>query len=252
MEFMDFVIISLAGFCSALIKTGVGVGAGIFLLPTLAMAYPAKIALGIGAPIMLVSDIIGLRMYWKQWVEKETLKKLLGSAIPGMIVGTILLPVISDTLFKIFIGVFGMIYAFNMLFPEFALAKFFKKGADVFNKNFEGKQVYIFGFGGGFATVLAHAGGLVWSLFMHTAIQDKRIFVGTIVLMFFLTNIYKTVAYIYIDILAVESLFAVLVATPGIFIGSVAGNMLNKKMNVNLFRKLVLILIFAVSFKLAV
>ncbi len=251
MDFIDLLIISLAGFCSALIKTGVGVGAGIFLLPTLAMAYPAKIALGIGAPIMLVSDVIGLRLYWKQWADNMTLKKLLASAIPGMVIGTILLPIIPNELFKIFIGVFGMIYAFNMLFPEFALAKAFKQGANVFNKNFEGKQIYIFGFGGGFATVLAHAGGLVWSLFLHSAIPDKRTFVGTIVLMFFLTNIYKTVAYLYIDILQVDYLFSVLIAVPAIFIGSIVGNTLNKKMNVALFRKIVLILIFAVSFKLA-
>ena len=70
MIFSNIVIISIAGFFSGVIKTGVGVGSGIFLLPTLSLAFPAKIALGLGAPMLLASDIIGLRYYWKQWPAK--------------------------------------------------------------------------------------------------------------------------------------------------------------------------------------
>lgn len=61
-------------------------------------------------------------------------------------------------------------------------------------------------FSGGFSTVLAHAGGLVWSMYLLTAARDRRIFVGTTVILFFVTNIYKTVSYIYIDIISPEVL----------------------------------------------
>ena len=61
MSVWEVCIVALAGFCSGIIKNGVGVGSGIFLLPTLALAFPAKVALGLGAPLMLASDIIGMR-----------------------------------------------------------------------------------------------------------------------------------------------------------------------------------------------
>lgn len=252
MDFWDLLIISLAGFCSAVIKTGVGIGSGIFLLPTLALAYPAKIALGLGAPLMLISDIIGLRFYWKQWASKEILKKLLGSAVPGLVIGTILLPIIPNNIFKICVGIFGMFYAISFLFPNFPLTKAIKQGTSKFNERHENKRVYIFGFSGGIASVLAHAGGLVWSLYLHAAVPDKRVFVGTIVFMFFLTNLYKTIAYFSLGILQPESLIQVIFTIPCIFLGSYVGNKLNIHMNVDLFKKVVLVFIFIVSFSLCV
>ena len=63
--------LAAAGFLSGLIKTGVGVGSGLVLLPTLALVFPAKVALGLGAPMLLASDIIGLHYYWKQWLPRR-------------------------------------------------------------------------------------------------------------------------------------------------------------------------------------
>ena len=83
-----------AGFLSGLIKTGVGVGSGLVLLPTLALVFPAKVALGLGAPMLLASDIIGLHYYWKQWLPRRELTRLFLAVIPGLFIGIVLLPMI--------------------------------------------------------------------------------------------------------------------------------------------------------------
>lgn len=246
----EICIVALAGFCSGVIKTGVGIGSGVFLLPTLSLAFPAKLALGLGAPMMLASDILGLRYYWKQWASTGTIVRLLGAAIPGLIAGTLLLPVIPAKAFRIGIGIFGMFYAVSMLWPSFPPALFLKKIFGALNERHAGKRVYIYGASGGIATVLAHAGGLVWSLYLLTELKDKRIFVGTIVLMFFLTNTYKTFAYLYVGTLNIESLISILPSIPLILAGSYVGNFLNIKMNSSLFRNIVLCFIFIVSFNM--
>lgn len=84
------------------------------------------------------------------------------------------------------------------------------------------------------------AGGLVWSLYLLTAARDRRVFVGTTVILFFITNIYKTISYVWIDIISLSALAQVIPAIPMIFIGSYLGNIVNKRCNHLLFRKIVL------------
>ncbi|MCL1939509.1 MAG: sulfite exporter TauE/SafE family protein [Desulfovibrionaceae bacterium] len=250
MNLWEICIIALAGLCSGIIKTGVGIGSGIFLLPTLSLAFPAKTALGLGAPLMLASDAIGLRFYWKQWTSRGELLRIMLAAVPGLLVGTVLLPIIPAAGFRMGIGIFGMAYAISYLFPNFAPVRWLKGSLGGVNKCLEGKQVYFYGSLGGVASVLAHAGGLVWSLYLMTSIKDRRVFVGTIVLMFFITNVYKTIAYLVIGALSMQELLAVLPAIPAVWLGSAIGNTANKRMNQELFRKLVLAVIFIVSAKL--
>lgn len=250
MEIIDLLVISIAAFCSSVIKTGVGVGSGIFLLPTLALSFPAKIALGIGAPIMFVSDVLGMFYYWKEWANIDTLKRILGAAVPGLVIGVILIPIIPPSIFKFCVGIYGMLYAVSMLYPQFPITRFIKGCTQSLNDRFESKRIYIFGFLGGIATILAHAGGVVWSLYLHGALKEKRVFVGTIVLMFFLTNFFKTGAFLYVGVLPFEYLIYVLYSVPCIFLGSYVGNFINKKMTGNLFKNIVLVFIFIVSLNL--
>lgn len=254
----NIVIIALAGFFSGIIKTGVGVGSGIFLLPTLALAFPAKTALGLGAPLLLASDAIGLRYYWKQWLPRADLTRLFLAAFPGLILGVVLLPLIPGGVFRVCVGLFGACYALSLLCPRFPVAVLLKRlfsglnacCADRAEQTYPG--AYVYGFLGGLSTVLAHAGGLVWSLYLLTAARDRRIFVGTTIILFFVTNIYKTISYVYIDVIDIKTLLQVIPAIPMIFLGSYLGNTINKKCNYNLFRKIVLYFILFTSITLCI
>jgi len=240
----------LAGFFSGVIKTGVGIGSGIFLLPTLALAFPAKVALALGAPLMLASDSIGLRFYWKQWMPRHDLMRIMLAAVPGLLLGVLLVPIIPTEGFRLFIGIFGMTYAISHLFPGFILVRGLKNSLSGVGSLLEGKQIYFYGALGGVASVLAHAGGLVWSLYVMTAVEDRRIFVGTMVLMFFISNVYKTIAFGVIGLLGMQELPAALLAVPAVWLGSAIGNTANKRMNQEFFRKLVLVVIFLVAAKI--
>ena len=255
MDITEYGIIALVGFFSGIIKTGVGVGAGIFLLPTLALAFPVKVALGLGAPLMLVSDVIGLRYYWMQWLPRVDLCRLLLAALPGLILGVVLLPLIPGGIFRVCVGLFGFCYALGLLWPHFPITALLKRlfgGLNARCADRSNAGAYIYGFLGGLSTVLAHAGGLVWSLYLLTAARDRRIFVGTTIIMFFITNIYKTVSYVYIDIISLHTLIGVLPAIPMILLGSYFGNIINKKCDYILFKKIVLFFIMITSITLCI
>ena len=160
--------------------------------------------------------------------------------------------------FRIGVGIFGALYALGMLWPQFPVTALLKKGVGKLNAHCgdseeqNRKGAYFYGFLGGLSTVLAHAGGLVWSLYLLTAARDRRVFVGTTVILFFITNIYKTISYVWIDIISLSALAQVIPAIPMIFIGSYLGNIVNKRCNHLLFRKIVLCFIFLVSITLCV
>lgn len=250
MNYWEVVTLMVAGFCSGIIKTGVGIGAGVFLLPTLSLVFPAKTALGLGAPLMLASDVTGLRFYWRQWTTRDELTRILLAAVPGLLLGVALLPVIPAAGFRMAVGMFGVLYALCRLFPTAPPVRWLGRSFACVDKHLTGKQVYFYGSLGGIATVLAHAGGLVWSLYLMTSVKDRRVFVGTLVLLFLVTNIYKTIAYLLVGTISVPELAAVLPAIPAVWAGSLLGDMANKRMNQDFFRKLVLVIILFVSAKL--
>ena len=252
MTLAEYTVVALAALLSAIIKNGVGVGSGIFLLPMLSLVFPAKIALALGAPLMLGSDLMGLRLYWRQWASTRQLCSLLIPAIPGLILGVWLIPIIPGGIFRAAVGIFGMLYALCFLFPTFAPVRWFKSLFPPPRPEGSTLGAACYGMLGGMATVLAHAGGLVWSLYLVGVLRDRRVFVGTIVIMFALTNVYKTGAYVHIGILDVHSLLQTCTTIPAIVLGSWIGSWANKRVNQELFRRVVLCTIFATSAALLV
>lgn len=252
MSYTDITIIAFAVFGSAVIKNGVGVGAGIFLLPFLALVLPPKVALGLGAPAMLISDITGVRNYWGEWDKKELLILMPLAAI-GVVVGSYLVIITPDLIFKQAVGIFAL------TFSSFQIVKSLRSRSADFAatqpptaKPGMQSRAYtvLFGFLGGIASTVAHAGGLMMSVYMLQKRSKPRIFVGTLVLFFALINLFKIFAYSKIGIITDQVLVLVLVLSPVIIVGGLLGNLLNKKVPQELFRLIILALIFVIGLRL--
>jgi len=246
----ELIVVIIAGFLSGLIRTSIGVGNGVFLLSTLVLVFPAKLALGLGAPLLLVPDLIGLRYYWKQWMERGKLIRFMLATVPGILVGTILVASIPAKEFKFGVGLFGTFYALFQLFPNFGPFVLFKTQFVRVISFFAEKQVYFYGPLGGMAAVIANAGGLVWSIYLMSAVRDRRIFIGTMMIISLFPNTYKIAAFLYLGILTPYFLIAILPAIPAVWIGSAIGNLANKRMRNTLFRTLVFAVILLVSLTL--
>jgi len=248
---VDYAIIAVAAIGSAVIKNGVGVGAGIFLLPFLSLVLPAKFALGLGAPLMLVSDITGVVYYWKEW-DKRELFLLLPPAVLGVILGASMIKLIPNELFRFWVGVFAIGFSSYQLFKLMQTRT--EASAGWVNRVPTPKKAMplFFGFAGGMASSVIHAGGLVMSFYLIQESRDKRVFVGTFVLFFAIINLLKVFAYVEIDILNVEIVLLAAIISPLIILGGFLGNALNKRVSQKTFRAVVLALILIIGINLLI
>lgn len=252
MDYFDITIIIIAVAGSAVIKNGVGIGAGIFMLPFLAIVLPPKLALGLGAPAMLVSDIVGVKNYWGSWDRKEVMLLLLPAVI-GVVLGGLLVKAVPDDIFKSWVGAIALTFSSYQL-GKIAWSHF--SSADPVQRiksrssHFQNSMTALFGFLGGGASTVAHAGGMVLSIHLLDKQPDSRRFVGTFVLFFCFTNLLKLITYLQIGIISVDSILMVAAMTPAIILGGVAGNILNRRIPQNVFRVIVLILIFLIGTRL--
>jgi len=252
MSYTDIIIIAFAVFGSAVIKNGVGVGAGIFLLPFLALVLPPKVALGLGAPAMLISDIIGVRNYWGEWDKKELLI-LMPLAACGVVCGSYLVQITPDVTFKHGVGIFALTFSSYQIVKQIRSRPFNPAETKTVpsKQGMQGRAyTIVFGLLGGIASTVAHAGGLMMSVYMLQKRSKPRIFVGTLVLFFALINLFKIIAYSKIGIITSQVLVLVLALSPVIIIGGLLGNILNKKVPQDLFRFIILLLIFLIGLRL--
>lgn len=244
LNLFDSMVIIAAVISSAIVKTGVGVGAGIFLLPLLSLVLPPKTALALGAPSMLISDLTGLKLYWGEWNKKEALL-IIPPALLGVFFGTIVIDLIPSDVFKFGIGVFAV---------AVATQGFLRKSVSGFlsplTKHSGEKTGMTFGFLGGFVSAISHAGGAVISIYLLGKQSRKREFVGLFILFFVITNTAKMAGYISIGILTPELILLALILSPGIVFGSYFGNVLNKRIPQDVFRTVVLGIILITGLKL--
>lgn len=249
-SYREIILMVLAVFGSAVIKNSVGIGAGIFLLPFLALALPPKLALGLGAPAMLISDVIGIRNYWREWNIKE-LVILIPPAVAGVFVGVIIIKMVPDTMFKFGVGVVAVVFSsYHLIRPVFRRTPY--EAINPFGQapNPKKSLTFLFGFLGGTASTVIHAGGLVMSIYLLQRPVDNRAFVGTLVVFFAVLNFLKTGAYLKIGIMSSEIALLVAAMSPIIIFGGWFGNFLNKRFSQDLFRVIVLMIIFLIGMKL--
>lgn len=249
-ELLELVIIIVAVVGSAVIKNGVGVGAGIFLLPFLSLILEPKVALGLGAPAMLISDIVGVRIYWLEWDKKE-LMLLVPFALLGVVLGALVVKATPNEIFKFWVGIFAIgVSAYNLYKQKFG-ADSKKKGLETGITDKENKKLTsLFGFLGGAASTIIHAGGMIMSIYLLHRRKEKRAFVGTFILFFAIINTSKMVSYVGIGILSASTMLLVLALAPLIVVGGLTGNALNKRIPQETFRAIVLVIIFLIGVRL--
>ena len=244
MNHTQMIVLGLATLASAIVTNGAAVGSGIFLLPVLGLAFSPKVALGLGAPIMLAANLVGIRNYWREWSGWSDLGPMVLSSAVGIGLGGFFLHLIPSDIFKLAIGLSTSGYALFTLARDCGLLPRLLDPEQRYNLDGTASCLAI-GFVGGLATVMAHAGGVVWSSYYVSRRMDKRMLVGTIILLFTMTNLLKLITYMRLDILTPQSNLLVAAMFPLILLGSHLGNTMNKKVGQRLFRCMVLLLILA-------
>ena len=254
MTIYELFVLAVGIAASAIVKNGAAVGSGIFLVPVLALVFPPKIALGLSAPAMLASDIMGLRNYWGEWRAKKDVFRMIGAGSIGIFIGAYFISVIPANLFKIGLGVFAVVFSLYQLVKD---AHFLRRPQPALSSTDKTKITTLMswvpiGILGGLATVLANAGGVIWGTYFLGKKLDNRCLVGSLILLFAMSNLIKMFTYMKLGILNMKSILIVLCMTPVVIISSNLGNKMNKSISPEMFRKIVLVLILVVGVNLII
>jgi uncharacterized protein len=234
---------------AALIKTGFGVGAGIFLSATLCLVIPPKMAIVIGGPIMFLTDILPVYHYRKE-ICKPILFLLMFGSLGGIVIGGMIINWIPDLWFVKTVGIFCGVFAAQQLIKLYA-PDLLRKG----NQSFMVRPLpqwvgFLIGLLGGVASAISHAGGVIFSIYMMRLRLTKSAFVGTLVAVFFLSDLLKIGVYWKIELLIPPMLLLVGWMIPVVIVGSFLGYLLHKRIPADIFEKIILGFVLVVSIRL--
>jgi uncharacterized membrane protein YfcA len=225
-----------AAFMAGLIKTAFGIGAGVFLTPILSLMITPKTAVALMAPMMLITDIFTLCIYWKKWHLNYILILTPGFLI-GVVLGSYYLAWASPVIIKLTIGIIAMV------FSAYQIVRI--KNPKIFNGiNPSNTTGVILSLLAGISSAVAHSGGIIMTIYLITKKLDKNSFVATLVGILLLSDMLKIVTYTELNLLTRPLLITGLMLTPMMFLGSWLGSKLIKRLSDNQFILYVNVLIF--------
>lgn len=227
-----FVIIVACCFISGLAKGGLGGALGSLVTPLLALVLPAPVALGLTLPILIAGDVCAITAHWKGW-DSRILIALLPGSILGVIVGSAVISSLSPSTLQHGLGAVAILYVIYKLWEISRQKPTVKDGATPL-------QSHLFGVGTAFASTLANAGGPVFTIYLLMWKITPSVFVGTAALYFGILNAIKVPSYLVTGILTPERILAIAWALPFVPFGVWTGILLDKKLDMATFEKLIL------------
>ncbi|MEO1029474.1 MAG: sulfite exporter TauE/SafE family protein [Pseudomonadota bacterium] len=232
-------VAAIAVILTGISKGGFG-GLAILAVPMMALVMPPVQAAGIMLPILVVMDWVGVATYQKLF-DRKLLLLVLPGAVIGILAGYLLAGFVNDRAVRIAVGLIAVI------FPIYAILKPQTGGSFIKGNRPLGA---IAGALAGFTSFLAHAGGPPYQAYAIPQELDKRIYAGTAVMFFTVVNAVKLVPYGLLGQLDVTNLTISLFLIPLAPVGVLLGAWLVKRVDQDLFYRILYGLVFCVGLKL--
>ena len=252
-----WLLVFLAVLLIGVTKSGFGAGVGLMIVPMTVVAMGhlpggAEATLGLMLPLLIVGDVIAVGQY-RRLVNFKIVRRLLPGTVLGILVGGWLLLVFKrqpqqllTALIKIEIGLesVGLV--------GLHWYRTWRAGTELKFRPSMVRSSAVGAFAGASST-LAHAAGPIIALHLLPQKLDRQVFVGTCAVYFFLVNMAKVPVYAWSahqfhpDILLLSLKLA-----PLVFVGAGFGFWVTRRMNDQLFSKIVYALTFCLGWYLLV
>jgi uncharacterized membrane protein YfcA len=237
---LDTALLSLlaAGLVTGFSKFSIG-GMGLIILPILMLAVPGPAALGIIAPMYLMTDLMAIFMYRKN-IQWAVIARLLPLSFLGLALGGWWLSGIDTEQFTLMLGV--VIVA--MLLLGFWLDY---KPTNIMQHPI---IISITGFLTGFISLTTNAAGPLLSLVLIEQKLSKEAYVSTRVCVFLIINLAKLPVLYMVDLLNWQSAMLSLQCLPGLIVGAMIGYYVLSKLKIAQFKWLIRIMAMIAAIKL--
>lgn len=211
----QWIIVSIAAIFIGFNKAGLPT-LGILIVTMLMFVFPAKAAVGVMLPMLIIADVFAV-IYYRKSVVWNHLIKLLPWVLIGLSVGYFVLDIINDQLLRSIIGALVI----TMVGLHVLKDRFGQK----FNDLLPTSKIFIAAMGvvGGFTTMVGNAAGEVMGIYLLVQEFKKEEFLGTAAWFFMIVNVIKLPLYIQLGLLSGEMILMVVKLLPIIFLGAVIG-----------------------------
>lgn len=208
-------------------KSGFGAGFGSLAVPLMAVAVSVPQAAAVLMPLLLLMDLMGARAYRHDF-DKQLLAFLLPAGLLGIVLGALLFKVLSPSVVSGMVGVFTLAFlAQRLFFPPQPHAAPPPRWLGV-----------VLTTTSGFTSFIAHAGGPPVSAYVIPLKLKPVVFAATMSYFFMVVNLAKWLPYAWLGLLDGRNIGTSLVLMPLVPIGVGTGVYLARRMQPDLFYKL--------------
>jgi len=242
---MSFDPAYLAAMVPAVILLGLAKGGfsglGLLSLPLMALVVSPVRAAAIMLPILIVQDMVSVWAYRREF-DKRNLITLMPGALIGVLAGYLLASRVSDAAVGLAVGVISIAFAARRLFADGKTSRPVRKAAFL--------PGTIWGAVCGFTSMIAHAGGPPFQIYVMPQRLSPPVFVGTGAIFFALLNLMKVGPYIALGQFTHENLAASAALFPLAILSTLAGVWLVRRVPAERFYTIIYWLLIAVGLKL--
>lgn len=233
-----YIITALAVVIIGIAKAGFGGGVGFVAIPMMVLVMDPVRAAAVLLPLLILCDFFSFA-HWRKTFDKRNVLLFLPGALVGILLGWIFFDAFRDQerILKTGIGVLAISFVLFQVTRESILSHIppFKP---------DWRHGLGLGAAAGFTSTLAHAAGPIAVIFLLPQRLDKKLFVGTTVVIFTVVNLVKLIPYYFLDQLTTGNLGFSLLFVPLVPLGVWLGITLHKRVDDTWFNRIIYILVF--------
>ena len=217
-------------------------GLGMLSLPLMALVVSPVQAAAITLPILMVQDVVSVWAYRTTWDRRNVVILVVG-AIAGILTGYLLAAQVSDAAIKLAVGLISIAFSMRRLVLERGGREPKATTADV-------PRGMFWGWVTGFTSMIAHAGGPPFQIYVMPQRLPRDVFVGTGAVVFALINWIKVPPYLALGQMTAENMATAGALFPVAIASTWAGVVLVRRVSGQLFYTAVYVLLVFVGAKL--
>ncbi len=219
-----------------------GFGEGLVFTSLSLFFFDIKYILPVAATVMVVADFY-LTFRLRKSIDRKTLSLMFFPILIGALLGVYAISVIESGMVKSILAVLIMIFSIKHLIPvNVSEAKVkMRKSLGISS-----------GFSGGFLSALFGTGGPFIVMYLGHIGLRKAAFRATCVTTFVVHRLVRVAGYSQIGLTTPETVQIGLLLVPAMAMGCLLGMKIHSRVDENLFRKVVALLLFIIGFALLV
>ena len=233
-----FTIAAVSAFLVGASKGGLPM-VGVLGVPLLALVMPPVAAAALLLPVYIVSDMVGLWAYRKEYSARN-LAILLPAMIFGVGVGWATAEITPEWMVPLLVGLVGLYYCATVVFRKAGAPP---KPADIPRGLFWGTIT-------GFTSFVSHTGGPPYQTYVLPQKLPKMMFAGTSTIVFAVINLVKLIPYWALGQFNPGNLEVAAMLSPIAIAGALIGYKATTIIPEKMFFRLVEVALFVISIKL--